>query len=69
MSIYWATSAVFGLGQHLLFMYPPVRHKVGIPAVPSDNPKPMRALGGAFKQGVMDWRADERRYREDDDTP
>ena len=44
MSLYWAVSAGYGIGQNILMKLPRVRRHLGIPKTPSESKTPLRDL-------------------------
>ena len=44
MSLFWATSAMYSVGQNVLLMYPSARARLGIPRTPSDSDTPIADL-------------------------
>ena len=42
MTLYWSVSSSYGLVQNVLFKYPKVRRKLGIPKTPSESKQPFR---------------------------
>ncbi|EDQ89720.1 uncharacterized protein MONBRDRAFT_32371 [Monosiga brevicollis MX1] len=44
LSLYWASSSVLTLTQNLMLRHPSVRQRVGLPAVPSELPRPLTSL-------------------------
>eukprot|EP00041_Stephanoeca_diplocostata_P025910 m.690000 g.690000 ORF g.690000 m.690000 type:complete len:374 (-) comp22848_c0_seq3:3057-4178(-) len=54
LTLYWATSSVFGLAQNLVFRYPAVRQRFNIPSTPTDSATPIRHMAIEAK---LAWRA------------
>ncbi|XP_031565145.1 cytochrome c oxidase assembly protein COX18, mitochondrial-like [Actinia tenebrosa] len=44
MSLYWAASAGYGVGQNILMRLPKVRRRLGIPKTPSESKTPLKDL-------------------------
>lgn len=44
MSLYWAVSAGYGVGQNLLMKLPKMRRQLGIPKTPSESKQPFKDL-------------------------
>ena len=66
MTLYWATSAFYGLGQNLLLKFPTVRSALCIPSAPSDSETPFRDMKDEIRRRYLGRKEEEVAGVEDD---
>ncbi|XP_071808513.1 cytochrome c oxidase assembly protein COX18, mitochondrial-like [Asterias amurensis] len=66
MTLYWATSAFYGLGQNLLLKFPTVRSALRIPSAPSDSETPFTDMKDEIGRRYLGRKEEEVAGGEDD---